>query len=202
MADIRFDETKEMIRYWASLGSGPHAPLRADVSPRAIARFLPRVFIISKEDGVWKFRLAGTEFYPLYGHELTGQSFSAIWGGDFAAVAAGLDAAASAGLPLVVSSDAWSMEGVVEAETVILPLRASDGHGEVDRFIGLQTFPAAPPWWLASRPVLQASVKTTAIVGEGERALLAQARGKTVPAIKFVERPRAFLRVVETRLTA
>lgn len=202
MADIRFDETKDMVRYWASLGSGPHAPLRADVSPRAIARLLPRVFIISKEDGVWKFRLAGTEFYLLYGCELRGRPFSAVWGGDFAAVSAGLDAAASACLPLVVSSDAGSLEGVVEVETVILPLRSSEEHGEVDRFIGLQSFQRERPWWLASRPLVEASVTSTAIVGEEERALLTQARGRIVPAIKLVEPPETALRVVETELTA
>jgi hypothetical protein len=202
MAEIRFDETKDMVRYWASLASGRHPPLRSDVSPRAIAKLLPRVFIISNEDGVWKFRLAGTELYALYGRELTGQSFSAVWGGHFASVSAGLDAAAAACLPLFVSSDAWSLEGVVEAETVILPLRSSVEHCSVDRFIGLQSFQQPRPWWFGSRSFVQASVTSTAIVGEKERAMLAQARGRNVPAIKFMELPASPLWVVETDLTA
>jgi hypothetical protein len=191
-----------MIRNWASLGKGAHAPLRADVSPRAIVKLLPRVFIIANEDGVWKFRLAGTEFYVLYGRELTGQSFSSIWGGDFAAVSAGLNAAASARLPMVVSSDAWTRDGVVEVETAVLPLRSSKDDGDVDRFIGLQTFRSGKPMLLSSLPFVQASVTSTVIVGEKERVLLAQARGRIVPAIKLGERPDAAIRVVENEVSA
>lgn len=201
MDDIRFDETKDMVRYWASLGGGSHAPLRADVSPRAIAKLLPRVFIVANEDGVWKFRLAGTEFYVFYGRELTGQSFSSIWGGDFNAVSEGLDASASSRLPLVVSSDAWSRDGVVEVETVILPLRSTRDNAEVDRFIGLQTLKSAKPMLLSGLPFVQASVNSTAIIGEKDRSSLAEARGRMVPAIKFGERLEASLRVVENEVS-
>jgi hypothetical protein len=201
MADIRFDETKDMVRYWASLGGGSHAPLRADVSPRAIAKMLPRVFIIANDNGVWKFRLAGTEFYVFYGREMTGQSFSSIWGSDFEAVSEGLDASASGRLPLVVSSDAWSRDGVVEVETAILPLRSTRDNAEVDRFIGLQTFKSAKPLLLSGLPFVQASVNSTALVGEKDRSLLAQARGRIVPAIKFGERPHASIRVVENEVS-
>jgi hypothetical protein len=202
MDDIRFEETKDMVRYWASLGGGSHAPLRADVSPRAIVKLLPRVFIISNDDGVWNFRLAGTEFYVLYGRELTGQSFSSIWGGDFAAVSQGLDAAAAARLPLVVSSDSWTRDGVVGVETAILPLRSSKDDGNVDRFIGLQTFQSGKQLLLSSLPFVQASVNSTAIFGEKERATLALARGRIVPAIKFGERPDSSIRVVENEVSA
>ncbi|MCS4089021.1 PAS domain-containing protein [Rhizobium sp. BK176] len=202
MDDIRFDETKDMVRYWASLGGGSHAPLRADVSPRDIVKLLPRVFIIANDDGVWKFRLAGTEFYVFYGREMTGQSFSSIWGGDFAAVSDGLDAAAAARLPLVVSSDAWTMDGVVEVETAILPLRSTSDNAEVDRFIGLQTFKSAKPMLLSGLPFVQASVNSTAVVGEKERASLAQARGRIVPAMKLGERPDASIRAVENQVSA
>ncbi|MCV9964685.1 PAS domain-containing protein [Pararhizobium sp. BT-229] len=192
MAEIRSDGTREMIRHWASISPGPHAPLRSDVSPRAIASLLPRVFIIANDDGVWRFRLAGTEFYLLYGRELTGLSFASVWGGDHELVRRGLDDAASACLPLVVSSDAWSLEGAAAAETVLLPLRSSPEYADVDRFIGLQSFPGQRPWWLASRPFLQAAVESVALVGERERALLSEARGRNVPALRTVDKPIFF----------
>lgn len=192
MAEIRSDGTREMIRHWASISSGPHAPLRSDVSPRAIAALLPRVFIIGNDDGVWKFKLAGTEFYLLYGRELTGLSFASVWGGDYRMVQRGLGDAASACLPLVVGSDAWSLEGAVSAETVLLPLRSSRDHADVDRFIGLQSFPGQRPWWFASRVIVQSAVESIALAGEKERRLLEEARGRIVPAIKMVERTVPF----------
>lgn len=201
MAEIRSEGTKDLIRHWASIPSGSHAPLRADISPRAIKSLLPRVFILANEDGVWKFRLAGTEFYLLYGRELTGASFSSIWGADFELVRRGLDDAAMAGLPALVSSDAWSLEGVVGAETVLLPLRSAPDHAEVDRVIGLQSYPGTRPWWLSSRPFFQASVGRVELLGEKARGALTVARGQSVPAIRIVDRP-AGIRVLENDLNS
>ncbi|MDW9481218.1 PAS domain-containing protein [Sinorhizobium meliloti] len=196
MAEIRSDGTKELIRTWASIASGPYVPLRADVSPSAIKRLLPRVFIISNEDGIWKFRLAGTEFYSLYGRELTGLSFSAIWGTGYGLVERGIEHAASVCLPLIITSEAWSLEGVVGGETVVLPLRSSGGHAEVDRFIGLQSFPGIRPWWLASKPFLQTTVGVVEVVGEKARSVAAAERAKGIPALRLVERQAKF-RVLE-----
>jgi hypothetical protein len=197
MADIRLEGTKDLIRYWVSISMGPYAPLRADVSPRAIQSLLPRVFILSNESGVWRFKLAGTDFYYLYGRELTGLSFSSIWGADFELVARGLDDSATACLPAIISSDAWSSEGVVQAETVLLPLRSSPYHADVDRFIGFQSYSGECPWWLSSRSFIQASVGSVELVGGLARDARTVARGQKLPAIRTVEKSTK-IRIVET----
>jgi hypothetical protein len=198
MAEVRFADTKEMLRYWMSLGSGPFVPLRKDVSPRSIAGLLPRVFILSNAGGVRNFRLAGSEFYFLHGKELTGQSFSSIWGDDYTKIETALSEACSVGMPLLVQSEGWSREGVVEVETVIMPLRTSSDHAEVDRLIGLQTFPRERPRWLGRHPLMRAVVGDVSVLGAEERDVLARARGKVVPALKFPKRPKVF-RVIGTR---
>ena len=201
MAEIRFEATKDIVRHWAAVRTGPHAPLRRDISPRAIAALLPHVFIVGNEGRDWAFRLSGSGMYDAYGMEMTGQAFSCVWGSETRRVSACLVEAAHYVRPLVIHSESSSVEGSVFTETVMMPLRSSEDHADIDRFIGLQTFAHPIPWWLGNRAISDVTITSMDLVRDDSARREEERKGREVPAMKRVSVPTR-LRVFEGGLSA
>jgi hypothetical protein len=72
--------TQEIFNYWNGLRAGRPAPLRAEIDPSALRRFLPHLFIINATiaDNP-TFALAGTRICELFDRELRGLDYQSIW---------------------------------------------------------------------------------------------------------------------------
>lgn len=77
---------EELYTYWMGLRTDGRLPARGDIHPGGFKRHLPGVSLIDVVHGGAKFRyrLAGTGLYRVYGRELTGLSLE----GGFGALAA------------------------------------------------------------------------------------------------------------------
>lgn len=67
---------EELHAYWAALRREGRLPSRADIHPSGFKRHLPGVSLIDVVHGGarFRYRLAGTGLYRIYGREITGQS--------------------------------------------------------------------------------------------------------------------------------
>jgi hypothetical protein len=79
-AAIRAHE--ELFAYWASLKGGDPLPARRRLHPAGMKRLLPTVSLteVLQGDGLdYRFRLAGTGLYHVYGREITGRSLAEVY---------------------------------------------------------------------------------------------------------------------------
>lgn len=80
-AAIRAHE--ELFAYWNSLRRGLGLPARRDVDPGHLKRHLPTVSLVDVVRGEspdYRFRLAGTALYNVYGREVTGRGMAEVYG--------------------------------------------------------------------------------------------------------------------------
>jgi hypothetical protein len=79
-AAIRAHE--ELFAYWSSRRRAGGLPARRDIDPAGFRRLLPTVTLTEAAPGVpndYRFRLAGTGLYNVYGREITGRRLSEIY---------------------------------------------------------------------------------------------------------------------------
>jgi len=129
--------SERLLEYWRSRRGGRPAPRRADIDPTGFARLTPQAFIVAREGGDYRFRLAGEAVASLVGRPLAGESVLRLWriedrGRLVRLLAASL---ASAEPVVVLASCAQGAERAGHLELVFAPLAGPDG--EIDRFLGL-----------------------------------------------------------------
>lgn len=127
----------ELFDYWNRQRGNRAAPTRNSIEPADIRRILPDLFIIQKTpEGEILFRLAGTQLCTLFGQELRGLEFSAIWDTySFNHVNLLTGDVLSTVKPAFLEASALrSDQSTTEIEVVILPL-ASENH-KIDRALG------------------------------------------------------------------
>ena len=79
-AAIRAHE--ELYAYWSSLKAGGPLPIRRRLDPGDMKRLLPTVSLIEVIPGEapdYRFRLAGTGLYNVYGREITGRRLGEVY---------------------------------------------------------------------------------------------------------------------------
>lgn len=77
---MRNTAIQEIFNYWNDLRGSRPTPLRSEIDPVALRRFLPNLFIVSAaepEEPV--FALAGTRICEIFDRELRGRRFNTIW---------------------------------------------------------------------------------------------------------------------------
>ncbi len=138
--------SRELYAYWQELRGRRPAPERAEIEPGAIRGVLSDAFILALDRGAdYPFRLAGTRACALFGRELKGQSFIALW--DDASRRTVRDL-------LAILVDEWVGTvaaatgqtrggGLVELELLLLPLSA--GRPSLARSIGVLAPLKIPP---------------------------------------------------------
>jgi hypothetical protein len=73
--------TRELYDYWNGRRGDEAMPERSDIDPAAIRRILADSFVLAAEPGQnARFRVAGTKICELFGRELRGEDFIALWG--------------------------------------------------------------------------------------------------------------------------
>lgn len=76
---MRQKSTKALFTYWDKVRDGRRAPRRFEIEPAQIAGLLPETFILERSTPGYRFRLAGTRLCQLFGRELRGADFLALW---------------------------------------------------------------------------------------------------------------------------
>jgi hypothetical protein len=71
---------QDIFNYWNDLRGTRPTPLRSEIDPVALRRFLPHLFIISAAaEETPSFALAGTRICEIFDRELRGRDFASIW---------------------------------------------------------------------------------------------------------------------------
>lgn len=72
--------TQEIFNYWNGLRGSRPAPLRSEIDPSALRRFLPHLFIVNAAVSDHPtFALAGTRICELFDRELRGLDYASMW---------------------------------------------------------------------------------------------------------------------------
>lgn len=71
--------TRLVFDYWDALRGERSAPERGEIEPGALRHALADTFVLENEPIGPTFRLAGTRLCALFGRELRGRAFAALW---------------------------------------------------------------------------------------------------------------------------
>lgn len=71
--------TRLVFDYWDTLRGERSAPERGEIEPGALRHALADTFVLENEPIGPVFRLAGTRLCALFGRELRGRAFTALW---------------------------------------------------------------------------------------------------------------------------
>ena len=133
---MRHQTSRELFRYWNKLRGDKPAPSRHDFEPAHIGTILPSIFMLEMVSDIATIRLAGGEICALYGEELRGKSFGALWlNGVERKPSTIATQCAEQQMPFVLMADGLSTVGTVtKLEMLILPMESKDEKR--DRVIG------------------------------------------------------------------
>ncbi len=140
--------TRLVFEYWDTLRGERSAPERGEIEPGALRHALADTFVLENEPIGPVFRLAGTRLCALFGSELRGRAFAALWsdvesqGEMRRLVRTVMDETAGA----VAGLSAQTLNGAtVHLELLLLPLRY---RGRTHARILGALSPALTPEWL------------------------------------------------------
>jgi hypothetical protein len=149
---MKHSSTRELHAYWNERRGARTAPERGDIEPGAIRKALGDTFILASDPTRgYVFRLAGTRVCALFGRELRGESFAALWArSGRAPVRDLLGVIASEATGVVAGASGRTREGfATDLELLLLPLTHRGQNNA--RMIGALAPLTAPVWLGASR---------------------------------------------------
>ena len=157
---MKHTSTRLLFDYWNRQRGERSAPARSEIDPGAIRHALGDTFLLSADfiDGI-RFRLAGTRVCALFGREIKGEGFNALWSEASRAQIADLATA-------VVNEASCAVAGVTgrtekgaetELELLLLPI-SHDGRTRV-RAVGTLA-PLVRPYWLGEEAVAELELRT------------------------------------------
>ena len=147
---MKHGSSRELFAHWRDQRGARIAPERADIDPGAIRKALGDAFLLGLDaEADPAFRLAGTRVCALFGRELKGEAFAALWRPqDRPTVCNLLAVVAHEMIGMVAGAAACTREGWrSDLELLLLPLRHR-GRGQM-RMIGTLA-PLEPPFWIGS----------------------------------------------------
>ena len=152
---MKHSSTRAVYAHWNERRGDRPAPERGDIDPAQIGRALSDTFMLAAdyvEDQ--RFRLAGSRICALFGRELKGESFLALWRmADRKIVADMLAIVAEESLGAVAGLIARTADGnAAELELLLLPM-VHKGHARL-RSLGVLA-PIAVPYWLGTCPATE-----------------------------------------------
>jgi hypothetical protein len=145
--------SRELYAYWEERRGTRPAPERAEIEPGAIRGVLSDAFIVGLDRAAGHpLRLAGTRLCALFGRELKGVSFTALWAAPSRSVVSSLLAIlADECVGTVAGVTAQNAAGEeINLELLLLPLGAR--RPSLARAIGVLA-PLKVPQWLGQSPV-------------------------------------------------
>lgn len=159
--------TVELFSYWTQLRAERSAPERADIEPAAIRTVLADTFILEADaDLACPMRVVGARLSALFGRELKGDNFLALWREtDREAVRSIVSSVLDDASPAIAGAIA-APEGrpSVVVELVLLPLRH---YGRTHaRLLGALS-PGSIPSWLGLLPCEPLTLTSMRMLGAG-----------------------------------
>lgn len=162
---MKHTSTRLIFDYWNRQRAERSAPTRSEIDPAAIRHVLGDTFMLAVDfiDGI-RFRLAGTRVCALFGREIKGERFNALWSETSRAQIANIgNAAVNEAIGAVAGVTGRTEKGgEIELELLLLPI-SHDGRMRV-RALG-SLAPLAPPYWLGEEPVMELELQTLRHVG-------------------------------------
>jgi len=80
---MKHPANREFFAYWDEQRGGAAAPERGDLAPEGVRHLLGDIFVLSYDAAAGHpFRVAGTRFCALFGRDLKGQGFTALFDPD------------------------------------------------------------------------------------------------------------------------
>jgi hypothetical protein len=171
---MRHSASRDLLAHWTERRRNGALPARADIDPVAIRNALGDVFILAADFvNEHRFRLAGTRVCALFGREMKGESFAALWDEKSRpAVKHMLEAIGRDKEGMVASVTGRTDDSdFVELEWLILPL-AHQGHARV-RALGVLA-PIGAHYWLGSKPLTALTVGAIRSLGDKGEAKTAR----------------------------
>jgi hypothetical protein len=157
---MKHASSRELFAYWTARRGARALPERGDIEPGAIRRALGDTFILAGEaQAPHLFRLAGTRVCALFGRELKGEEFLALWSArSRASLIELMAAAAEDAAGLVAGGVGRTPDGVPQdMELLLLPLsHRGERHA---RMIGTLA-PLGIPYWLGVNRVAELTLGT------------------------------------------
>jgi hypothetical protein len=167
---MKHASTRAVFEYWNKKRGIRAAPARAEIDPVEIRQALSDTFMLAADFvGELRFRLAGTRVCALFGREIMGESFGALWDDNSRKSIDALLAVVTEEKSGAVAGLTGRTEDGAEAdlELLLLPL-AQDGHSRI-RALGVLA-PTVPPYWLGAKPMVELALGVLRHVGtETER---------------------------------
>ncbi len=165
--------SRELYAYWEKKRGTRSAPERAEIEPGAIRGVLSDAFILAVDRSAGHpVRLAGTRVCALFGREIKGESFLALWAAASQPIVASLLAIlADECTGTVAGATAQSADGEpVDLELLLLPLGTR--RPSFARTIGVLA-PLKVPHWLGASPIGALTLGSRRHIGAAlERRLL------------------------------
>lgn len=162
-SEMKSEKTQKLFLYWDRLRNGRAAPRRTEIEPADIKALLADTFILERDRQERPvFRLAGTHVCAIYGQELKGIAFEALWPKKDALLFSRLLKNTFDGNQVLVSGfDGISRNGrVLPFEMIALPL---DGGAGNPRALGAM-IALERPFWLGADPILKGRVTSVRVV--------------------------------------
>jgi len=155
-----------VLDYWNDRRKHRPAPERGDIDPAEIRQALGDTFMLAADFvEELRFRLAGTRVCALFGREIKGESFAAMFNqesrGQIEELTSVVTNEAVGAIAGLVGTTADGSE--TEIEMLILPL-AHAGHARI-RALGILA-PLSPPYWLGEKPIATLSLRTLRHLGD------------------------------------
>lgn len=161
---MKHASTKRVFEYWNERRGDRAAPHRADIDPVQIRYALGDTFMLAADFvEEWRFRLAGTRVCALFGREIKGEAFAALWDEGSRKAISDLIADLEEGGGVVAGLTGHAIDGsTLDIELLLLPL-AHVGHARI-RALGVLA-PLAQPYWLGEKPITALELGTLRHLG-------------------------------------
>ena len=157
---MKHTSTRLLFDYWNRQRGERSAPTRSEIDPAAIRHVLGDTFMLAADfiDAI-RFRLAGTRVCALFGREIKGERFNALWSEASRAQIANIsNAAVNEAVGAVAGVTGRTEKGAeTELELLLLPI-GHDGRARV-RALG-SLAPLAQPYWLGEEPIVELELQT------------------------------------------
>lgn len=195
---MRLQTTTDIFDYWNALRGEQDAPLKSQIEPVAIRHLLSSLFILETEpDRHIRFRLAGTKICDLFGRDLRGERFSALWAnGQQEDIERTAEGVMDHVIPTFFNATGYSIAGHHAAfEIIMMPLRSPEGG--CDRLLGAIA-PAVAASWLEIVPLELLALDRSRLLHDkfGRAAQVEPRRPVEVTAEKHATFGQAVLRVM------
>ena len=157
---MKHQSTRGVFDYWNKKRGTRAAPEHADIDPTEIRHALSDIFMLAADfvDQL-QFRLAGTRVCALFGREIKGEAFTALWSetsrlsiDDLLAIVTNEATGAVVGLT------ARTEKGAETDLELLLLLLAHVGHARI-RAYGVLA-PIIPPYWIGAKPLTELTLGT------------------------------------------